>query len=42
MGLGPGQASRLLTELIEEGFLNEERFARAYAGGKFRLKNGAA
>ncbi len=38
MGLGPGQASRLLTELIEEGFLNEERFARAYAGGKFRLK----
>src|SRR5687768_10604150 len=28
----------ILTNLITEGFLNEERFAKAYAGGKFRMK----
>lgn len=27
-----------LSELIQENFLNEERFAIAYAGGKFRIK----
>jgi regulatory protein len=27
-----------MTELIRENFLNEERFARSYAGGKFRVK----
>jgi len=27
-----------ITVLIEEGFINEERFAMAYAGGKFRIK----
>ncbi|MCW3121240.1 MAG: regulatory protein RecX [Flavipsychrobacter sp.] len=27
-----------LTELIEINALNEERFAKAYAGGKFRMK----
>lgn len=26
----------ILSQLIEEGFLDEERFARAYARGKFR------
>jgi regulatory protein len=25
--------------LIEENFLNEERFAKLYAGGKFRMKH---
>lgn len=29
-------AEELLTELIEEGFLDEERFARAYVRGKFK------
>jgi regulatory protein len=28
----------MLTFLITEGFLNEERFAKAFAGGKFRVK----
>ncbi len=27
-----------VSQLVEEGFLNEERFARAYAGGKFRMR----
>ena len=27
-----------IAELIENGILNEERFARAFAGGKFRMK----
>ncbi len=29
----------IITELIKENFLNEERFARSYARGKFRIKN---
>lgn len=29
----------MISHLIGEGYLNEERFARAFAGGKFRLKN---
>lgn len=28
----------IIAELISENFLNEERFAIAYAGGKFRMK----
>lgn len=28
----------IIAKLIEENFLNEERFAKAYSGGKFRLK----
>jgi regulatory protein len=28
----------MLSHLITDGFLNEERFARTFAGGKFRLK----
>ena len=27
-----------MATLIEEGYLNEERFAQQYAGGKFRMK----
>ncbi len=29
----------IMSKLIEENFLNEERFAKAYAGGKFRMKS---
>lgn len=28
----------VINQLLEENFLNEERFARAYAGGKFRMQ----
>lgn len=31
-------ADEILTQLITDGFLNEERFAKAFAGGKFRMK----
>lgn len=32
------EQDRLTAQLIDEGFLNEERFAKAWAGGKFRTK----
>lgn len=38
MGLYSSEVDELLVYLITEGFLNEERFAKAFAGGKFRLK----
>jgi regulatory protein len=38
LGLHKNEVDQLLTLLIEENFLNEERFAIAYAGGKFRVK----
>jgi regulatory protein len=38
-GLHKNEVDQLLTQLIEEDYLNEERFAIAYAGGKFRIKN---
>ena len=28
----------IIAKLITEGFINEERFSRAFAGGKFRIK----
>ena len=37
-GLHPSEVEDILCELIVDGFVNEERFARQYAGGKFRLK----
>lgn len=37
-GLNTDQVDDLLVYLITEGFLNEERFAKTFAGGKFRLK----
>ena len=37
-GLHHDEVEEVLTELIMEGFINEERFARAFIGGKFRMK----
>jgi regulatory protein len=37
LGLYKPQVELLLSRLVEENFLNEERFATAYAGGKFRI-----
>lgn len=32
------QLEEIMSKLIEDNFLNEERFAVAFAGGKFRIK----
>lgn len=37
-GLWPEAAENIISTLIGDGFLNEERFARAYARGKFNQK----
>lgn len=37
-GLWPDAIENIIAELISRNFLNEERFAIAYAGGKFRIK----
>lgn len=37
-GLNKKEVDTLLSSLIEENYLNEERFAKQYAGGKFRIK----
>ena len=37
-GITDEEVDELLVYLIRENFLNEERFARVYAGGKFRMK----
>jgi regulatory protein len=37
-GLYTSDVDEILSQLITEGFLNEERFARAFAGGKFRMQ----
>jgi regulatory protein len=38
LGLFGDTADELLSRLITDGFVNEERFAKAFAGGKFRMK----
>ena len=38
LGLQSSVVDELLVYLITEGFLNEERFAKIFAGGKFRIK----
>lgn len=38
LGLYASEVDELLSRVITEGFLNEERFAKAFAGGKFRMK----
>ncbi len=37
-GLHRDEVEALIAELITENFINEERFAIAFAGGKFRIK----
>ncbi|RAI95225.1 regulatory protein RecX [Algoriphagus yeomjeoni] len=37
-GIKDEPAEQIITELIAEEFVNEERYARAFARGKFRLK----
>jgi regulatory protein len=37
-GLYEEQADAVIAQLITDGFLNEERFAKAFAIGKFRMK----
>jgi regulatory protein len=38
-GLNTKEVDQILSTLIEENYLNEERFAIQYAGGHFRTKN---
>lgn len=37
-GIRKADVEELTSKLIEEGCVNEERFARSFAGGKFRIK----
>ncbi|MCD6066058.1 MAG: RecX family transcriptional regulator [Bacteroidetes bacterium] len=37
-GLWPEAIENIIADLITNNFINEERFAKAYAGGKFRIK----
>ena len=37
-GLWPDAVENIISELISNNFLNEERFAKAYAQGKFNQK----
>lgn len=39
LGVYGVEADELVARLIELGYLNEERFARAFAGGRFRIKH---
>ncbi|SEK95790.1 regulatory protein [Chitinophaga rupis] len=38
LGLRGEEIDQAIAELIADNFLNEERFAKAFAGGKFRTK----
>ncbi len=38
-GLYKNEVEALLSQLIEENYLNEERYAIAFAGGKFRINH---
>lgn len=39
LGLYSDEVEEILTQLILENFVNEERFAKMYARGKFKLKH---
>jgi regulatory protein len=38
MGLHKQQVEECIAQLIDESYLNEQRFAQTFAGGKFRMK----
>ena len=38
LGVNSAQSDQIIDELKKEGFIDDRRFARAYAGGKFRTK----
>ena len=38
LGLKGEHIDQVIAQLVEENFLNEERFAIAFAGGRFRMK----
>ena len=38
-GAKPDEVEQILCQLIESNYINEERFARAFARGKFRIKH---
>ena len=38
-GLYQDQVNSVLSQLIDENYLNEERYAIAFAGGRFRVKD---
>ena len=38
LGVYGTPAEEIIADLITNGYLNEERFAKAFAGGKFRIK----
>jgi regulatory protein len=37
--VGEKQAEKIIEQLTREDYLNEERFARSFAGGKFRINH---
>ena len=39
LGIWKKEHDQIIATLIEENYLNEERFAIAYAGGKYRIKH---
>lgn len=39
LGIRKQDHDEIISTLIEEDYLNEERFAKAFAGGKFRMKD---
>lgn len=39
LGVRRTEHEEIISTLIEENYLNEERFARAFVGGKFRMKD---
>ncbi|MFI5187050.1 MAG: regulatory protein RecX [Chitinophagales bacterium] len=39
LGINKGEHDEIITGLIKENFLNEERFAAAFATGRFKMKH---
>ena len=39
LGVWRSEHDEIISSLIEDDYLNEERFAKAFVGGKFRMKD---